>query len=204
MTTPLQKKAMLQKLYDHDRVVALSRLVSYKNIMSGNKVLDIGSGSGAFVDVCREINVETYGCEIAEYSCSKSDEFIYKNKLEDINFPVDYFDVVTCHDVIEHSSHPIAMLLDMFRITKQEGSCIMEIPRFFADEGKHHWKIEHLWYFSSEQFIALVNKIGFKIKEVRSPIPSKVVFVLQKPIQKRVKILYPPGMGDSLWSINQN
>lgn len=199
---PPTKKSYKTKIYDHDRDVANKRCTGYKiNKKEKYKILDVGSGSGAFVDECRDRGQESYGCEIAEYDCSVSDEFIYKKALQDIHFPTDHFDKVFCHDVLEHVLNPKDFIDHLFRITKQEGFCIIEIPRFFDPAGKHHWKREHLWYFKVEELSKLLKQAGFNLHNICFPIESKVTFYLQKPIQKRVKILVPPGIGDSFWSI---
>ena len=188
------------KDYRHDLDVAEKRMKS-SNIKLDERLLDVGSGSGAFVDTCRAEGVEAYGCEIAEYHCMIEDTYIYKKDLLDINFPTDYFDTVTCHDVLEHVIEPKKFLEEMFRITKQDGRCIIEIPNFYCDEGKHHWKQEHIWYFTQQQLGDLVEEVGFHVTQAKMPIPSKLVLHLKKLKQDRVTVLVPPGMGDAYWSI---
>ena len=165
------------------------------------RILDVGSGSGSFVDECRELGHDAFGCEISRYSYAKDFSYIYYNQFENINFPTDHFDKVISHDVIEHTLNPIYILTEMFRILKQEGLVIIDFPNYFNDSGKHHWKKEHIWYFSEENLKEYFLKIGFTIVKINNPIPSKITFYLKKPKQARIKILYPPGIGDSYWSI---
>jgi SAM-dependent methyltransferase len=148
--------------------------------------------------------VNAYGCEISKYSYSQCDDYIYRKRLENVYFPTDYFDIVTCHDVIEHVMEPIKFTEELFRITKQNGTCIIDMPRFFHQSGAHHWKaIEHIWYFSTEQLKDILENIGFIINEIKHPIESKTVFYLSKPKQNRPKILVPPGIGDSYWVLTK-
>ena len=53
------------KDYDHDLRIAKLRANDY-GIYGGCELilLDVGSGSGAFVDECRDLGHEAYGCEI--------------------------------------------------------------------------------------------------------------------------------------------
>lgn len=199
-----------KKNYSHDRDIAKLRLDAYgiEKIKGqgikrrGIRILDVGSGSGALVDECRERGVEAFGCEISRYAYAKNDEFIYHDRLENINFPTDHFDLVTCHDVLEHVLDPINFIAEMFRITKQEGQCIIDIPDFFGAAGKHHWKdAEHIWFFNAEQLTKTLQNIGFEAESVKHPIESKSVFYLKKPIQKRPTILLAPGMGDAYWAV---
>jgi SAM-dependent methyltransferase len=190
--------------YDHDKVLAKKRCKAYgiKKDTRKIRILDVGSGSGAFVDECRERGFDAYGCEVSQYYHSPVNEYVYKGIMEKMNFPTDDYDFVTCHDVIEHSSNPIKLVSEMFRTTKQYGQCIIDFPNFFHKSGKHHWKIpEHVWYFTIDQLKKLLEDAGFVVKDIKYPIESKCVFYLEKPKQNRVKILFPPGMGDSLWTL---
>ncbi|MHA1809364.1 MAG: methyltransferase domain-containing protein [Candidatus Heimdallarchaeaceae archaeon] len=192
------------KDYDHDRSLSSSRCDSYEiyNGYSG-KILDVGCGSGAFVDECRSRGADAFGCEIVKYSNSKnsSENFIYNDLLENINFPTDYFDIVTCHDVLEHNPDPIIFLKEIFRILKINGSLYIDFPNYYNESGKHHWKLEHLWYFNSEQLVELVKKIGFAVDFVKNPIESKILIKCHKSKVNRISILVPPGIGDSYWSL---
>jgi ubiquinone/menaquinone biosynthesis C-methylase UbiE len=197
---PPTKSKYSKKDYVHDRKLAVIRCNEYGlNKQTKAKILDIGSGSGAFVDECRSREVEAFGCEISLYDYGKEDKYIYRNRFEDINFPTDYFNLITCHDVIEHVLDPINFLKEAFRVTKQIGQCIIDIPRHGYE--KHKKIYEHIWFFTDEQFKKLLEDTGFIIDEIKHPIETKTVFYLTKPIQKRTKILLPPGIGDSFWSI---
>jgi SAM-dependent methyltransferase len=192
------------KTWGHDLDVAYSRCKEYGFVpnMSRN-LLDVGSGSGAFVYVCRdEYGIDAVGCELSQYDYSKLKGYTYQRRFEDIHFPTDNFDFVTCHDVLEHSLNPIEMIREMFRITKQEGFVMIDFPRFFHEAGEHHWKdSEHIWFLNEDQLKQAVIEAGFEVKEIRNPIESKVVFYLQKPVQERPTMLLPPGFGDSYWSL---
>lgn len=193
----------IKKDYRHDRELAVKRCLDYEvGDFNRGIVLDVGSGSGAFVDECRNYAVEAFGCEISKYHYEQNEDYIYRDDLLNINFPTDNFDLVTCHDVVEHVLNPIEFLSELFRITKQFGTCIIDLPNFFHLKSDHHWKsTEHIWFFTVNQFEKLLTRIGFEFQSTRHPIPTKTVFRLIKPIQKRPKILLPPGIGDSFWSI---
>lgn len=189
------------KTYEHDRGVAKKRRKAYSLGSSSGKVLDVGSGSGAFVDECRSIGVEAYGCEIAKYTCAKDDSFVYRKRFEDIHFPTDHFETVTCHDVLEHVIDVKTFIDELFRVTAQQGHCIIDFPNYFSSDGDHHWKKEHIWYFNAKQLKKILEAAGFEIYKIKRPIPSKKVFYCRKPEQRRPKILLPPGFGDSYWSV---
>lgn len=186
----------------HDKEVATQRANFYE-VLPGSpdlQVLDIGCGSGAFVEECLDRGVKAYGCELANYN-SSFDRNIYRARFEDIHFPTDSFSIVTCHDVLEHVSSPTSFFQEIFRVTSQEGTAWIEIPNFFCVDGAKHWKKEHLWFFCADDVIKLGERVGFSFQSLSSPIVGKLLFQFRKPEQKRITILVPPGIGDSYWSI---
>lgn len=189
------------KDYQKDLGLAKKRAKAYRLNKFG-RLLDIGSGSGAFVDVCRGRGMDAFGCEIGKYHYSRAQEFTYPKRFEDIHFPTDHFDVVTSHDVVEHVLDPAGFLSEMFRAMAQGGQGYIEIPDFFHQSGGHHWKYaEHIWFFTLDQFRKMLSDAGFKVISVRKPVEAKVVFHVSKPDQTRPSILLPPGIGDSYWEL---
>ena len=191
------------KDYKHDLKLAASRCKDY-GVKAGLRILDVGSGSGAFVDEARRIGAEAYGCEIGKYHYAgkADDEFVYRKRFEDVNFPTDHFDMVVCHDVLEHVLDPAKFVSELLRVTKQHGVCFLDFPRYFHEAGRHHWKrFEHVWFLTREQLHGLLANAGFKVVSVDHPIESKLLFKLIKLPCSHPSILVPPGMGDSYWSI---
>jgi SAM-dependent methyltransferase len=171
-------------------------------LSNSKRLLDIGCGSGALVDFCRQKGIEAYGCELLKYHYAPDNPNIYYRKFEDIHFPTDHFDTIVCCDVVEHVIDPIGFIKEIFRILSIGGTCHIEIPLFFHKDGKAHWKrIEHVWYFKPEQFEKLLSRVGFKKVGIIAKEETKTVFVVTKPEQSRVSILLPPGIGDVYWPL---
>jgi len=199
---PPTSAAYRVKGVEHDRALAQKRCTNY-GIRPGSKltVLDIGSGSGAFVAACRDMGARAYGCEIADYHDAVAQEFIYRRPFEEIHFPTDYFDLVTCHDVLEHVLDPLEFIKEAGRVLKQGGALRIDLPAFFEPEGDHHWKLEHIWYLRPKDVRRLCDLSGLRLASVERPVPSKYLLTITKPDQNRPTILVPPGIGDSYWSI---
>lgn len=203
-TSPLYKG----KSYNHDFSVSMLRLERYQkevpNIFSEKaRSLDVGSGSGAFVDLMEEkLGWDSFGCEIAQYLSEKSKK-IYRKPLIDIHFPTDHFKLVTVHDVLEHVFDPKEFMNEIFRITDEEGVAVIEIPDFYFPgyPGSHHWKTEHLWFFGEIHLLTLICATGFSVIKVQKPIEGKLSVICFKPKQSRKTILFPPGIGDCYWSL---
>lgn len=202
---PPSNKSYQVKGKQHDLKIAKERFKQCElDFNIDDKIIDVGSGSGAFVHFLKTKSFEVCGCELSNYSSSFDIKDVYKNDFEDIGFPTDKFDKVFCYDVIEHILNPVSFIKELHRVTNQEGNCIIEFPDFFSKDGKHHWKlIEHIWFFTVDQFSKIVKDIGFKIIKIDNPISGKLLFVLEKKKEKRISILVPPGIGDSYWSITK-
>lgn len=169
------------KTWEHDINVAEQRIVVYMRngirLYEPTKLLDVGCGSGAFVRQCRLMDVEAYGCEIGTYHYSKHWANIFRQRFEDIHFPASMFDVITCHDVLEHVLDPALMLKEMHRILTTRGQLVIDYPDFFHESGSHHWKDnEHIWMFTEDQLKKLLSDCGFFVYGIKKPIPSKLVF----------------------------
>lgn len=183
--------------FDHDYEVAKLRWEQYA-IPAESRLLDIGSGTGAFIKYCRDRQIKAYGVDISKDA--PFPQWTYQGGLKSHNFPTDYFDVITIHDSLEHMIDPLGALEEVFRILKPEGKLFLDFPNYYVKEGQHHWKaIEHIWFFTESQTARLLDNLGLSV-QVRYPIPSKLLFHCVKPKQERASILVPPGIGDSYWS----
>lgn len=172
-------------------------------LSGAKKLLDLGCGSGSLVAVCRKKGIESYGCELVKYHYAPDNPYVYYKKFEDIHFPTDCFDTIVCCDVIEHVLNPLKFLEEMHRITTQNGFCYIEFPLFFdPNGGEGHWKrYEHLWYFTPDQLKEMLIKTGFEFDRAIDTGKTKLLFVVKKPTQTRIKLLLPPGIGDVYWPL---
>ena len=81
---------------------------SYRNLpplpAGGGKVLDIGCGSGYFLAAAAQIGWESFGVDPdPKVSAQKTGYKVLQGNLPDIDFPDNYFDVITLSHVIEHT-----------------------------------------------------------------------------------------------------
>jgi SAM-dependent methyltransferase len=194
-------EAVYQHSYEHDLEVAKARVeeYSFQDMGEGDRVLDVGCGSGAFVNTLLDKGVDAMGCDLSPTSRARR---FFPKTIEQIHFPTDYFDSVVSFDVLEHMPNPKQVLEEIYRCLKPSGFAVLEIPHFWSRSGKHHWKmVEHLWMPTKEQMIQLLEEIGFEVVGVVQPISSKLAFTVHKLKQARISILVPPGVGDIYWSL---
>ena len=156
--------------YEHDRSVAGIRWRRY-GVILGDRIaqidtaLDVGVGNGAFVDFLAAQGVAASGVD--------PDPPATRNVMQGTVRDIDrVFDLVTYHDVLEHIVDPAAELAAARRIGRL---LIVDVPDVFDGHGDHHYKAEHLWYFSQRSLAGLAEQAGFRVLATDKPIPGKTV-----------------------------
>lgn len=166
--------------YEHDVKVAEARLVAYKYYIHPPQVgLDIGSSNSAFVNTA---NKQGYNCMGLEPGENIGDDTVtIRGTLDSAELQDNYYDFVTMHDSIEHMIDVNSALAKVFKSLKSNGRLLLDLPDYFNKSGQHHWKpIEHLWFFTENQFINIIKSHGFAFDKVTRPIPGKLVFYARK------------------------
>lgn len=145
--------------------------LALKYVHEGDKVLDVGFGLGYGMTILSIKADELYGVDVDknvyEY-CQKN--LMGKNpKLKelslydgyDLKYPDNYFDIVTCMDVIEHVEDYDRLLREMLRISKRGVflNTPNRRPEYTNKDGtpKNYW---HLREWSFEEFDAIIKKHG--------------------------------------------
>ncbi len=129
-------------------------------------LVDVGIGSGAFVELRNQGRRKTYGWDV----CPKAMKWLAdKNLLIDPNLvPVD---AISLWDVLEHI-HDFRHLLDNVREW-----VFVSLPIFNDCDhvlgSKHFRKDEHVWYFTAPGLITVMNSLGFDCIE-HSDIETKI------------------------------
>lgn len=94
-------------------------------------VLDVGCGSGEFLEAMNEQGWIAQGVEISE-AASRTGQAkglqIVSGSLPDAQLPDESFDYVRASHSLEHMSHPHAVLEEMHRVLKPEGKLLIAVP----------------------------------------------------------------------------
>lgn len=145
-------------------------------VKTGQRLLDVGCGSGNYLKVASKLGVECYGLDI--YSGKKSffisDSIKFYNKrVEDSNFPENYFDIITMNHVFEHLADPQQILLLLKKIVKSGGQIIIQVPnnksfnaRIF---GRFYLGIDsprHYFVYNKKSIEVLCHKVGLKVDRI--------------------------------------
>jgi len=147
-----------------------SLINKYKN---SGQILDIGSGTGEFLNFMKQKNWNTFGIEPEK----KAREFAINNyqlnifpesKLKELEN--NKFDLITMWHVLEHVYDLNERLNVIYNLLEKDGIFINALPMIDSPDAKKFGKYwagldvpRHLHHFTSESFTRLANNNGFKV-----------------------------------------
>lgn len=167
-------KAALPKLHERfDRHMAL--IGKYGN---GGKLLDVGCGTGYFLAYVKDKRPawKAYGVEpsalLRRNAQKVSGVTVKKGMLDSIPYPDQAFDLVTCYDVLEHSTTLTKNLKELYRVLKPGGLLFIQSPNYdsmMADVTGVRWDWwcipDHVLHFTSSALSQAMQKSGFAVQE---------------------------------------
>jgi len=173
-------KGIINALYHLARKMALkskSKIVSRYVPKKTGMLLDIGSGTGYFLNKMKEKKWIVTGVEKSEtarqYAKQKFDidcqdsEYLYEISCKTK-------DAVTMWHVLEHLEHLNSVLEHLQQILKDDGAVIIALPNKKSLDARHYneyWAAydvpRHLWHFSPSDFKYLANRHGFELIDIR-------------------------------------
>ncbi len=155
--------------------LAPNRIKKIKEFQKSGRVLDVGCGQGGFLNTMLKDGWEIYGVELSKDACDFAQETfglkeIYNCDLLSLDFPDNFFDIITLWHVLEHLGKPLDTLKKINRMLKEDGLLIIESPdfysiqsRFFKDKWFNLDLPRHLYQFSPKMVQKYLEKTNFKI-----------------------------------------
>lgn len=199
-----------QKIWQqYDRGLLLEKLLeywkSYRSLdevrqfikpLQGKRVLDIGCGVISVLNLIKEPGAELHGIDplMDEYKqLYRLDEEIDWSAApgEKVPFPDEYFDVVFCTNVLDHTEDPDKVLSEVYRVLKDGGVFVLTVDVFRAQEARDP---AHPHSFTDERVDALMASHGMKAEFSRqSGIRAQVArflkgSLLQDSVRERVLV----------------
>jgi ubiquinone/menaquinone biosynthesis C-methylase UbiE len=112
---------------------AYSEVLKYFRIAKGKKLLDVGCGTGFFLKHVASKGLDTYGVDISEEGVKiaqvvSPDSKIKVGKGEQLDFPNEYFDYVTCNGALEHFLDMEKGVKEMVRVANKDAVFCIIVP----------------------------------------------------------------------------
>jgi len=116
------------------------------DIPADARVLDAGCGSGRTLDELVEygsvsgVDLEPSGVASAH---ARGHADVHQGRLEEIPFPDDTFDLITCLDVVEHTPDDVRSLRELRRVATAGAHLVLTVPAYQLlwsshDVANHH------------------------------------------------------------------
>jgi SAM-dependent methyltransferase len=152
--TPEWQARIVDEIVDDDGEATFDQLAGVWSFPENARILDIGSGVGAFVVACRRRGLRAFGVEPDRIGHGGSITSIQIASLrierhvfavatgEDLPFSDRSFDLVTMNQVMEHVSDQTAVLVEAARVLKPGGAIYIACPnylRFYEPHYKIFW-----------------------------------------------------------------
>jgi len=169
-------KGLINRLYQTVRKRTLKQkrnlIQNFTGLQKGS-LLDVGSGTGAFVNEMKLSGWKIKGLE-PDADARKIGKQEYKLELEDSSsfyeLPAYSYDAITMWHVLEHVHELHDYLSKLKSLLKAEGKLFIAVPNFTSKDAaiyREYWAAydvpRHLYHFSPKAMQVLMEKHGLKI-----------------------------------------
>jgi 2-polyprenyl-3-methyl-5-hydroxy-6-metoxy-1,4-benzoquinol methylase len=133
----------------------------------GARILDVGSGSGAYLGKAKEAGFVVEGIEpslgYARFSERTFGVTVHPEPLSAIDFGERRFDLISCNHALEHMRDPLGALLRFHALLEPGGYLDLAVPHVL-EPGKSPLRAlhaGHLFGFTPETLTMMAAKAGF-------------------------------------------
>ena len=165
-------------------------------VRTPGRVLDYGSGAGHFVTAMKRLGWDVASVDIANQDDIPTlgrDTVVMEGEKPHIDYPDNYFDVVSLWYVIEHVISPRETLKEVRRVLKPGGTLLLAQQDFASIQAKvfgPNWLIldppRHLYQFDKVNLTRLCNEIGFSLKKVERASLEMGPFTILQSVLNRI------------------
>jgi SAM-dependent methyltransferase len=172
-------KGMFNWMYQTIRKYAIgTKLTLLKSVTTCGFHLDVGCGTGEFLNACQQAGFKAKGIEPSKLARDQAVNNYSLSVSEDTNleqFKDDKFDSISMWHVLEHVPSLIKTITEFQRILNKNGKVIIAVPNHKSWDANYYqeywaaWDVPiHLWHFSKQTIELLFNKNGFKLIKTKS------------------------------------
>jgi 2-polyprenyl-3-methyl-5-hydroxy-6-metoxy-1,4-benzoquinol methylase len=170
-------KGLISSLYQRVRKHTLAKKLQLVNRESPKGLLlDIGCGTGEFLNTVKKDGWKTLGIEPSLSARKQGIEKYQLDVREESglnNLAPGSFDVITMWHVMEHVPHLRDRVKKLQELLKDGGVLIVAVPNRTSHDAEHYkefWAAydvpRHLWHFRPQDMRALMDQNGFEVKNI--------------------------------------
>lgn len=173
------RKGLMNKMYHLGRTFMLNRKYAMvRKTVKGDRLLDIGTGTGYFAGYMKKKGFQVIGVEIDP----SAREFAKTGFGIRVHTPEDFlegriqgeFDVISMWHVLEHLDNFDLYIGRMLKHLASGGVLVVALPNHAAYDARHYKKFwagydvpRHLWHFTPVTIQKLAEKHGLVIKKMK-------------------------------------
>lgn len=187
-------QGLINRIYQVVRKITLKskrRLITNVSGKSSGRLLDVGSGAGAFLATMKEAGWQVKGLEPDPdaRAVAQKDFGVESQPIEELmTLPEAQWDVISMWHVLEHV-HELDAYLDKFsKLLTADGRLLIAVPNYTSHDAQKYgagWAAydvpRHLYHFSPASMQRLLELHGFKLlKMKRMPFDSFYVSMLSE------------------------
>ncbi len=173
------KRNLFEKVYHVVRSISLKKKLDLINSYSSEekKLLDVGCGTGDFLQTALENNWVVSGIEpnaqAREIANKKTNNSVFEiDQL--LKFEASSFDVITLWHVLEHLPNLEDHIAIFKNLLKPKGALIIAVPNYKSYDAKYYkefWAAydvpRHLWHFNRDSITSLVSNFDFDVVKTK-------------------------------------
>jgi len=160
----------------HKSVIERINYFINENVKNKNKLLEIGSNYGIFLDSCVKNDIkEVFGVELSKKQCDYAKEkFNLKNIINayypNISLPYEKFDIIAGFNIIESSINPLELLKNINHSLTDDGVVFLSFDLYKGNSESwtgFEYK-SNLFLFNESSVYKIFDKAGFEIINIHN------------------------------------
>ena len=154
-----------------------TKVALLKSVKKGGVHLDIGCGTGEFLNACKKSGFKTKGMEPSEHArkqAIKNYDLAVSKDTDLSQYGNSEFDSISMWHVLEHVPDLNETLFQFSRVLKSDGKLIIAVPNHKCWDAKYYkeywaaWDVPiHLWHFSKNTIERLFKNHEFTLLKTR-------------------------------------
>lgn len=140
-------------------------------VKPGARLLDVGFGSGEFMELARQVGWRVLGVDLDQLAVANAlvaGLDVSQGDIKSFGDTSEQFDVITMSHVLEHVHNPSETVAQAYQLLKPGGLLYIDTPNIDAYGHQHfgaYWRgleaPRHLVIFNWASLIGLLNSVGF-------------------------------------------
>lgn len=197
-------KGLVNAVYHQVRNYMLGnkrRLVEKTTGLKSGHMLDVGTGTGFFLNEMKTHNWKVSGIEKSDDAREFAEKEFGLGMEEPeqlFQFEKESFDAITLWHVLEHIHRLNENMEAFIRLLKPHGKLIIAVPNPTSYDARHYnqfwaaWDVpRHLWHFGPEQMKLFGERHGFQLQSLHNmPFDSFYVSLLSEKYKKSKLALF--------------